>query len=201
MPTCAALRRADAVTFARIERLVRCPVGIPCMRIPRLTVVTLGVSDLAKATAFYREIFSIAPNTKYEGVPFIELPRAWLSPCPLEKPAEDISPTLSAACANVANRHGTCSGMGSAVTSRIPMVTAGKSLRGRCSILPRTVRCASSREFRDPSRRWEPGQSAGMDCVSSGRCGSGTDLHRMQAPPFCKIDFRWSKLVSGPVSG
>jgi len=85
------------------------------MRIPCLTVVTLGVSDLAKATAFYREIFSVAPNTKYEGVPFIELPRAWQSPCPLEKPAEDISPTRSAARANVANRPDTCSGMGSAL--------------------------------------------------------------------------------------
>lgn len=36
------------------------------MKIPRMTVITLGMADLARATAFYREIFSIPPsrNTK-----------------------------------------------------------------------------------------------------------------------------------------
>ena len=49
------------------------------MKIPRMTVITLGVSDLARSTAFYREIFSTPPNTENEGVTFFQLPGAWLS--------------------------------------------------------------------------------------------------------------------------
>jgi catechol 2,3-dioxygenase-like lactoylglutathione lyase family enzyme len=60
------------------------------MKIPRMTVVTLGVSDLARSTAFYREIFSTPPITQYEGVTFFPLPGVWLSLYPLEKLAEDI---------------------------------------------------------------------------------------------------------------
>ncbi|MBI3901566.1 MAG: VOC family protein [Nitrosomonadales bacterium] len=60
------------------------------MKIPRMTVITLGVTDLAHATAFYREIFSTPPITQYEGVTFIPLPGVWLSLYPLEKLAEDI---------------------------------------------------------------------------------------------------------------
>lgn len=59
--------------------------------IPRMTVITLGVADLARATAFYREIFSTQPITQYEGVTFIPLPGVWLSLYPLEKLAEDIA--------------------------------------------------------------------------------------------------------------
>jgi len=58
--------------------------------IPRMTVITLGVADLERATAFYREIFSTPPNTQNEGVTFITLPGVWLSLYPLEKLAEDI---------------------------------------------------------------------------------------------------------------
>ncbi len=60
------------------------------MKIPRMSVITLGVSDLARATAFYREIFSTPPNTQFEGVTFIPLPGVWLSLYPLDKLAEDI---------------------------------------------------------------------------------------------------------------
>ena len=59
--------------------------------IPRMTVITLGVADLARATAFYRDIFSTPPITRYEGVTFIPLPGVWLSLYPLEKLAEDIA--------------------------------------------------------------------------------------------------------------
>jgi len=61
------------------------------MTIPRMTVITLGVTDLARATAFYREIFSTPPDTGNEGVTFIPLPGVWLSLYPLEKLAEDIA--------------------------------------------------------------------------------------------------------------
>ncbi|MBI5006853.1 MAG: VOC family protein [Nitrosomonadales bacterium] len=60
------------------------------MKIPRMTVITLGVSDLARATAFYREIFATPPITEHEGVTFVPLPGVWLSLYPLEKLAEDI---------------------------------------------------------------------------------------------------------------
>jgi uncharacterized glyoxalase superfamily protein PhnB len=61
------------------------------MKIPRMTVITLGVADLERATAFYREIFSTEPNTRNAGVTFIPLPGVWLSLYPLEKLAEDIA--------------------------------------------------------------------------------------------------------------
>ncbi len=60
------------------------------MMIPRMNVVTLGVSDLARSTTFYREIFATQPNTENEGVTFIPLPGVWLSLYPLDKLAEDI---------------------------------------------------------------------------------------------------------------
>lgn len=66
------------------------------MKIPRMTVITLGVSDLARSTAFYREIFSTPPDTKNEGITFIPLPGVWLSLYPLDKLAEDIGIKLTA---------------------------------------------------------------------------------------------------------
>ncbi len=66
------------------------------MKIPRMTVITLGVADLAHSTAFYREIFSTPPITQYEGVTFIPLPGVWLSLYPLEKLAEDIGTEVAA---------------------------------------------------------------------------------------------------------
>jgi hypothetical protein len=65
------------------------------MTIPRMTVITLGVTDLAKAAGFYKTIFGISPNSEYEGVSFFELPGVWLTLYPVEKLAEDISPQLS----------------------------------------------------------------------------------------------------------
>ena len=61
------------------------------MKIPRVTLLTLGVSDLNKATKFYEAVLETPPNTSYEGVTFIELPGTWISLYPLEKLAEDIS--------------------------------------------------------------------------------------------------------------
>ncbi|MEW6658514.1 MAG: VOC family protein [Thermodesulfobacteriota bacterium] len=65
------------------------------MPIPRLTVITLGVTDLAKATRFYETIFGIGPYPGYEGVSFFELPGVWLTLYPVDKLAADISPQLS----------------------------------------------------------------------------------------------------------
>jgi predicted lactoylglutathione lyase len=65
------------------------------MPIPRMTVITLGVADLSKATRFYATIFGINPNSDYEGVSFFELPGVWLTLYPVDKLAADISPQLS----------------------------------------------------------------------------------------------------------
>ena len=64
------------------------------MKIPRLTVVTLGVADLSKATKFYEAVLDTPPNTSYDGVTFIELPGTWVSLFPLENLAKDISPEV-----------------------------------------------------------------------------------------------------------
>ncbi len=66
------------------------------MKIPRVTVLTLGVSDLNKATKFYEAVLGTPPNTSFDGVTFIELPGTWISLYPLEKLAEDISPEVPA---------------------------------------------------------------------------------------------------------
>jgi len=66
------------------------------MKIPRLTAITLGVSDLGRSTAFYAAVIDAVPNTTYVGITFIELPGAWLSLYPLKELARDISPELPA---------------------------------------------------------------------------------------------------------
>ncbi|MFO1386431.1 MAG: hypothetical protein U1F55_09710 [Chitinivorax sp.] len=66
------------------------------MKIPRLSMITLGVADLQKATAFYAQVLGTEPNTSYGGVAFIELPGVWLSLCPLADLAKDIGPEIPA---------------------------------------------------------------------------------------------------------
>jgi len=61
------------------------------MKISRVTVLTLGVADLVKATEFYEAVLGTPPNTSFDGVTFIELPGTWIALYPLEKLAEDIS--------------------------------------------------------------------------------------------------------------
>jgi len=62
-----------------------------------MTVVTLGVGDLQKSTAFYTAVFGIRPNSDNPGIRFFELPGTWLILYPRDKLAEDISPALSSA--------------------------------------------------------------------------------------------------------
>ena len=66
------------------------------MKIPRLTVLTLGVADLQKATKFYEAVLGTPPNTSYDSVTFIELPGTWISLYPLDNLAKDISPEVQA---------------------------------------------------------------------------------------------------------
>ena len=64
------------------------------MKIPRVTVITLGVADLSKATIFYEKVLDTPPNRSYDGITFIELPGAWIALFPLENLAKDISPEV-----------------------------------------------------------------------------------------------------------
>jgi predicted enzyme related to lactoylglutathione lyase len=64
------------------------------MKIPRLTLLTLGVADLNNAMKFYESVIGTPPNTSYDGVTFIELPGTWISLYPLENLAKDISPEV-----------------------------------------------------------------------------------------------------------
>ncbi len=67
------------------------------MKIPRMSMITIGVADLAKATAFYAQVLATSPNTDNPGVTFIQLPGVWLGLYPLAELAKDISPTLDPA--------------------------------------------------------------------------------------------------------
>ena len=64
------------------------------MKISRVTILTLGVDDLGKATEFYKAILGTPPNTSSDGITFIELPGTWIALYPFEKLAEDISPEV-----------------------------------------------------------------------------------------------------------
>jgi catechol 2,3-dioxygenase-like lactoylglutathione lyase family enzyme len=67
------------------------------MKISRVTLLTLGVDDLGKATAFYEAVLGTPPNTAYDGVTFFELPGTWIALYPSEKLAADISPGIPVA--------------------------------------------------------------------------------------------------------
>ena len=65
------------------------------MKIPRMSMITLGVADLDRATAFYEQVLATPPNKTHDGVRFIELPGVWLSLYPLVELANDIAPEVS----------------------------------------------------------------------------------------------------------
>lgn len=66
------------------------------MKIPRITLVTLGVADLKRSADFYRAVAGVDPDESNEGVVFVQLPGAWLSLYPRKELAKDISPEVSA---------------------------------------------------------------------------------------------------------
>lgn len=56
---------------------------------PRISMITLGVSDLKRATEFYRDGLGLPSNEKNEGVVFFPLRGTWLALWPAENLAED----------------------------------------------------------------------------------------------------------------
>lgn len=63
------------------------------MKISRVTILTLGVNDLGKATEFYKAVLDPSPKIS-DGITFIELPGTWLALYPLEELAKDISTNI-----------------------------------------------------------------------------------------------------------
>ena len=56
---------------------------------PRISFVTLGVSDLARATAFYRDVLALPQRPSSPAISFFELGKTWLALYPRELLAED----------------------------------------------------------------------------------------------------------------
>jgi catechol 2,3-dioxygenase-like lactoylglutathione lyase family enzyme len=56
---------------------------------PRISLVTLGVSDLERATTFYRDGLGLPTHGDYPGVTFFQLRGTWLSLYPREDLAAD----------------------------------------------------------------------------------------------------------------
>ena len=56
---------------------------------PRISLITLGVADLERATAFYRDGLGLPVHGNFEGVTFFNLKGAWLSLYPREELAAD----------------------------------------------------------------------------------------------------------------
>ncbi len=74
------------------------------MKIPRVSVITLGVADLDRSTRFYRDVLATKPTTSYEGATFIELPGVRIALYPREHLAHDIGPGVPAAPAPFSGR-------------------------------------------------------------------------------------------------
>jgi catechol 2,3-dioxygenase-like lactoylglutathione lyase family enzyme len=56
---------------------------------PRITIVTLGVSDLARSVRFYRDGLGLPRRPGPDDIAFFEMPGTWLALYPREALAED----------------------------------------------------------------------------------------------------------------
>ena len=56
---------------------------------PRISFVTLGVSDLSRATAFYRDVLGLVARRAGPEVAFFEMGRTWLALYPAHLLAQD----------------------------------------------------------------------------------------------------------------
>jgi catechol 2,3-dioxygenase-like lactoylglutathione lyase family enzyme len=67
---------------------------------PRISFVTLGVRDLGRATAFYRDVLRLPQLDTPPGVAFFELGRTWLALYPRDELAADAGLAADAADAD-----------------------------------------------------------------------------------------------------
>ncbi len=60
---------------------------------PRISIITLGVSDLERSVAFYRDGLGLPQREGPDGIAFFETRGTWLALYPREKLAEDATVT------------------------------------------------------------------------------------------------------------
>jgi len=60
--------------------------------LPRMHMITLGVTDLPRATEFYRQVFDVDTTGDHDEVSFFCLPGVWLGLYPIDRLAADIGP-------------------------------------------------------------------------------------------------------------
>ena len=58
---------------------------------PHISLITLGVADLARSTAFYRDGLGLPTHGDFDGVTFFKLRGAWLSLFPRDEMVADAS--------------------------------------------------------------------------------------------------------------
>lgn len=77
---------------------------------PRLSLVTLGVSDLARATSFYADVLDLPRLPSPPGIAFFELGPTWLALYPREQLAADAAvPASGSGFRSVALAHNVAS--------------------------------------------------------------------------------------------
>lgn len=62
---------------------------------PHISLITLGVSDLARSTAFYRDGLGLPSEGDFEGVAFFKLRGTWLSLFPRDEMEKDANMSAS----------------------------------------------------------------------------------------------------------
>ncbi len=56
---------------------------------PRISIITLGVSDLQRSTRFYRDGLGLPADTSFDSITFFKLRGTWLSVYPRDELAKD----------------------------------------------------------------------------------------------------------------
>ena len=64
---------------------------------PRISIITLGVADLAASTAFYSELGFATTRSPDDGIIFFQMSGTCLALYPVDRLAEDVSPEMPAA--------------------------------------------------------------------------------------------------------
>ncbi len=64
---------------------------------PNISLITLGVSDLERATKFYRDGLGLPTQGDFEGVTFFKLRGTWLSLFPRDEMVKDANASTAAA--------------------------------------------------------------------------------------------------------
>ena len=70
---------------------------------PHISMITLGVSDLTRSTAFYRNGLGLSTEGDFEGVSFFKLRGTWLSLFPRDEMEKDANVSVSSASSSTSS--------------------------------------------------------------------------------------------------